>query len=320
MLRRRSASALSRMNAGSPRSAAHQASPSPRCMKTLSACRWSRWRGGAQDEPVCSLVEEISKARVYPARLRHEPDDRLEHLGQLEQRGDRGDDLLKDLLARLQRHSGGSCDDRVEARVEPLARRLRALLRATFSCDSAANRESRLRASRHRIRSGRAKGRDSGGKARPAGRLVERRELGGVSVNWGTIPSKTLREAIVYLTGIEPEDDLRPELPREGGDHDRGPPPRTQQVIEREVDVVRNQLLRNHVQVVHGSARFVDSTPSSFGRGGAAADRREIRHRHRHAPGAPARRGLRREDDPRFRRPARCSTESRSPSSSWARE
>ena len=32
--------------------------------------------------------------------------------------------------------------------------------------------------------------------------LVERRELGGVSVNWGTIPSKTLRESIVYLTGM----------------------------------------------------------------------------------------------------------------------
>jgi NAD(P) transhydrogenase len=32
--------------------------------------------------------------------------------------------------------------------------------------------------------------------------LVERRELGGLSVNWGTIPSKTLREAIVYLTGL----------------------------------------------------------------------------------------------------------------------
>ena len=55
--------------------------------------------------------------------------------------------------------------------------------------------------------------------------LVERRELGGVSVNWGTIPSKTLREAIVYLTGLEPAGDLRPELPREGRDHDRGSPP-----------------------------------------------------------------------------------------------
>ena len=32
--------------------------------------------------------------------------------------------------------------------------------------------------------------------------LVEREQVGGVSVNWGTIPSKTLREAIVYLTGL----------------------------------------------------------------------------------------------------------------------
>jgi NAD(P) transhydrogenase len=88
--------------------------------------------------------------------------------------------------------------------------------------------------------------------------LVERRELGGVSVNSGTIPSKTLREAIVYLTGMSQRaaygesyrvkeeitiDDLRV---------------RTKQVIEREVDVVRNQLLRNRVQLIPGSARFVD--------------------------------------------------------------
>jgi NAD(P) transhydrogenase len=88
--------------------------------------------------------------------------------------------------------------------------------------------------------------------------LIERRELGGVSVNWGTIPSKTLREAVVYLTGMSQRatygqsyrvkeeitvDDLRL---------------RTEQVIEREVDVVRDQLMRNHVQVVQGSARFLD--------------------------------------------------------------
>jgi NAD(P) transhydrogenase len=89
--------------------------------------------------------------------------------------------------------------------------------------------------------------------------LVERRELGGVSVNRGTIPSKTLREAIVYLTGLSQRatygqsyrvkeeitiEDLRL---------------RTRSVIDREVDVVRDQLLRNHVQIVHGSAHFLDS-------------------------------------------------------------
>jgi len=34
--------------------------------------------------------------------------------------------------------------------------------------------------------------------------VVERPEmLGGVCVNTGTIPSKTLREAILYLTGVD---------------------------------------------------------------------------------------------------------------------
>ena len=88
--------------------------------------------------------------------------------------------------------------------------------------------------------------------------VVERRQIGGASVNLGTIPSKTLREAIVYLTGLSQRamygesyrvkeeitmEDLRL---------------RTRQVIEREVDVVRHQLMRNHVQLVDGSACFVD--------------------------------------------------------------
>ena len=88
--------------------------------------------------------------------------------------------------------------------------------------------------------------------------IVERRELGGVSVNWGTIPSKTLREAIVYLTGLSQrsaygesyrvKDEITIEDLRL----------RTRQVIDREVDVVRHQLLRNHVQIVAGEARFLD--------------------------------------------------------------
>jgi NAD(P) transhydrogenase len=88
--------------------------------------------------------------------------------------------------------------------------------------------------------------------------IVERREIGGVSVNWGTIPSKTLREAIVYLTGLSQRAAygesyrVKEEITIE--DLRR----RTRQVIEREVDVIRNQLLRNHVHILEGSARFVD--------------------------------------------------------------
>jgi NAD(P) transhydrogenase len=88
--------------------------------------------------------------------------------------------------------------------------------------------------------------------------IVERRTIGGVSVNRGTIPSKTLREAVVYLTGISQRavygDSYR--LKEDITVEDLGL--RTRQVVEREVDIVRNQLARNHVHVINGIARFVD--------------------------------------------------------------
>ena len=88
--------------------------------------------------------------------------------------------------------------------------------------------------------------------------IVERRTIGGVSVNRGTIPSKTLREAVIYLTGISQRsvygDSYR--LKEDITVEDLGL--RTRQVVEREVDIVRNQLARNHVHVIDGIARFVD--------------------------------------------------------------
>jgi len=88
--------------------------------------------------------------------------------------------------------------------------------------------------------------------------IVERRTIGGVSVNRGTIPSKTLREAVIYLTGMSQRavygDSYR--LKEDITVEDLGL--RTRQVVEREVDIVRNQLARNHVYVINGIARFVD--------------------------------------------------------------
>ncbi|HXL43213.1 MAG TPA: Si-specific NAD(P)(+) transhydrogenase [Gaiellaceae bacterium] len=88
--------------------------------------------------------------------------------------------------------------------------------------------------------------------------IVERRTIGGVSVNRGTIPSKTLREAVIYLTGISQRavygDSYR--LKEDITVEDLGL--RTRQVVEREVDIVRNQLARNRVHVINGIARFVD--------------------------------------------------------------
>jgi NAD(P) transhydrogenase len=89
--------------------------------------------------------------------------------------------------------------------------------------------------------------------------LVDRRALvGGVSLHSGTIPSKTLREVILYLTGFRQRafygagytlkeritiQDLRE---------------RVSTVIGREYDVVMAQLRRNGVEVVDGLARFLD--------------------------------------------------------------
>jgi NAD(P) transhydrogenase len=88
--------------------------------------------------------------------------------------------------------------------------------------------------------------------------IVERQTIGGVSVNLGTIPSKTLREAVVYLTGLSQRAmygesyRVKDEITVEDLEL------RTRQVVEREIDVVRNQLARNHVHVVTGIARFAD--------------------------------------------------------------
>jgi NAD(P) transhydrogenase len=88
--------------------------------------------------------------------------------------------------------------------------------------------------------------------------IVERRQLGGVSVNRGTIPSKTLREAVMYLTGLSQRavygDSYR--VKEEITIEDLAM--RTRQVVDREIDIVRNQLARNHVHVLTGVARFLD--------------------------------------------------------------
>ncbi len=95
--------------------------------------------------------------------------------------------------------------------------------------------------------------------------VVERRQLGGVSVNRGTIPSKTLREAVVYLTGLSQRDVYGESYRVKEEITPQDLAMRTRRVIEREIDIVRNQLTRNHVQVLQGTARFVDPHTLAFG-------------------------------------------------------
>src|SRR5215475_13767730 len=89
--------------------------------------------------------------------------------------------------------------------------------------------------------------------------VVERRDMiGGVCINTGTIPSKTLREAVVYLTGLSQRELYGQSYRLKDDITVADLAARTQHVVGREVDVIRNQLSRNRVKVLQGTARFTD--------------------------------------------------------------
>src|ERR1700744_651159 len=88
--------------------------------------------------------------------------------------------------------------------------------------------------------------------------VVERPDmLGGGCLNTGTIPSKTLREAILYLTGVDQREiygqSYRVKDDITVADLTAG----TRHVVSRENDVVRSQLARNRVTIINGTGYFV---------------------------------------------------------------
>jgi NAD(P) transhydrogenase len=90
--------------------------------------------------------------------------------------------------------------------------------------------------------------------------MVERRHMvGGVCTNTGTIPSKTLREAVLYLTGMNQREIYGDSYRVKADVTIRDLADRTDRVIAREIDVIRNQLQRNYVTLVTGEASFADS-------------------------------------------------------------
>src|SRR6201998_4407933 len=91
--------------------------------------------------------------------------------------------------------------------------------------------------------------------------LVEMREVvGGACVNTGTIPSKTMREAVLHLSGYN----YRSIYGMNYRVKDRITMAdlafRVQHVIKTEIDVTQAQLSRNNVEMLIGVARFVDTS------------------------------------------------------------
>jgi NAD(P) transhydrogenase len=88
---------------------------------------------------------------------------------------------------------------------------------------------------------------------------VERNfSIGGSGLHKGTIPSKTLREAVAYLSGVRQRELYGSSYRVKDRITVQDLSFRTNQVIEREVNIVRDQLIRNYVDIVAGTASFID--------------------------------------------------------------
>jgi len=82
--------------------------------------------------------------------------------------------------------------------------------------------------------------------------------VGGVSVNLGTIPSKTLREAVLDLSGFRSRAFYGASYRVKENITIQDLLVRTNQVIEHGIDIARHQLMRNHVELISATAEFVD--------------------------------------------------------------
>ncbi len=90
--------------------------------------------------------------------------------------------------------------------------------------------------------------------------VIERaHSVGGVCIHTGTIPSKAIREAVLHLTGLRERSvygegyAVKQTITMDDLLH------RCRHVVRTEVDVIRNQMARNGVTMMPGTATFLDA-------------------------------------------------------------
>src|ERR1041385_8872417 len=89
--------------------------------------------------------------------------------------------------------------------------------------------------------------------------VIEKREcVGGVCINTGTIPSKTMREAVLHLSGYHYQGIYGMNYRVKEKITVTDLSFRVQNVIKTEIDVTMAQLSRNGIDVLTGTASFVD--------------------------------------------------------------
>src|SRR6516225_7725740 len=90
--------------------------------------------------------------------------------------------------------------------------------------------------------------------------VVEKRTVvGGVCINSGTIPSKTLREAALRLSGYRERGIYGASYTVKQHITMRDLLFRVDHVISNEIDVARHQLTRNGIDILTGHAAFLDA-------------------------------------------------------------
>src|ERR671910_630501 len=89
--------------------------------------------------------------------------------------------------------------------------------------------------------------------------IVERKKfVGGLCINSGTIPSKSLREAVLFLSGFRQRNlygasyRVKKKITFEDLLF------KTDHVVKAEQEVIQSQLVRNHVDYIVGNASFID--------------------------------------------------------------
>ena len=87
--------------------------------------------------------------------------------------------------------------------------------------------------------------------------ICEKREVvGGVCINTGTIPSKTFREAVLYLSGFAQRGMYGASYSVKENITVEDLLFRCTAVIKREIEVIRAQMRRNGVTLIAGAAKF----------------------------------------------------------------
>jgi NAD(P) transhydrogenase len=89
--------------------------------------------------------------------------------------------------------------------------------------------------------------------------VVERKKVaGGICINTGTIPSKSLREAVLFLSGFRQRNLYGASYRVKKDITFEDLAMRCDHVVKAEQEVIQNQLIRNHVDFIVGTAAVVD--------------------------------------------------------------